>query len=266
MVVLRSALIRRMRSRIGLAHHHVQTDRGLVEEEDLGLVQERGGDLASDPLPQGEPADRGPQIRTDLEGLREKGDAALGLLAVQVVDVPEETQRVEGRQVKPELRLLPEHGADPIGQPPPVAMWIHAQDGEVPRRGVEDARDALDGGGLPGAVRADESQKLAPPDLEGDVVHRAHGAASRREEAAQGAGRTAAVLGFGAGSEDLREMSNGKDCFHDTFYRRTRRGATREPCRPAALRAAPPCRGFPAALPSTLTKSTKTHLAFSSKS
>ena len=55
----------------------VETDRRLVEEEDLGLVQEARGQLAAHPLPERQVAHRHVEAVRGVEQLGQLGDATL---------------------------------------------------------------------------------------------------------------------------------------------------------------------------------------------
>ena len=103
-----------------LAHRRfrddVEPDRGLVEEDDLRIVEQRGGELAAHPLAERELAHGRLEERPEREHVGE----AVEVLAVpggrHAVDVAKQLERVAQRQVPPELRALAEHDADLRGE------------------------------------------------------------------------------------------------------------------------------------------------------
>src|SRR3990172_7734948 len=68
-------------------------------------------------------------------------------------------------------RILP-LGADPPPQLEALPRWVEPQDLHAPALGPPQALEALDRGGLPGAVGSKEAEDLTTLDLERDVVHR----------------------------------------------------------------------------------------------
>ena len=108
----------------GRARHHVEPDRGLVEEDDVRLVQERRGQLAAHALPQRELPHGCCQERPEIEGLRKPIEARSMALGRHAVDVPQQVERVGERQVPPELRALAEDDADPACELDPLPRRI----------------------------------------------------------------------------------------------------------------------------------------------
>ena len=194
-----------------LLHDHVEADRRLVEEQHLGRVQERGGDLAAHALAERELAHRRAQVFPDPERLDEQVDARTGFRPVQVVDVGEQEHRVQGREVVPELRPLAEDRADASCEGLALAVRVESEHPDGARGGVEDARDELDGGRFARAVRPDEGEHLAALDREGDAIDRAHLFALRMEH---GAHRRQEPGRFLPDRERFREVFYVEDGFH----------------------------------------------------
>src|SRR5690606_39961664 len=69
-----------------------------------------------------------------------------------------------------------ERRADLLAHLPRVSACVEAADLDLSLVGFVEADDALDGGGLAGAVRADEPEDLALVDLEIDAADRFDGA------------------------------------------------------------------------------------------
>ena len=101
--------------------HHVEADGGLVEVEDLRVVQQRGRDVAAHPLAEAELPHRGVEQVTEGEQLDELGQVGAVPGRVGPVDLLEQVEGVAQRQVPPERGALAEDHADPAGQRDPVA-------------------------------------------------------------------------------------------------------------------------------------------------
>ena len=190
---------------------HVEADRRLVEEHDLGGVQEAGHDLAAHPLAQGELADGLVELVADPEHLHECVAAAAELGRLLVVNPGEELERVGGGEVVPELGALAEHGADPVGEPAPLLPRDAAGHAGLTRGGVEDPRQDLDRGRLAGAVGADEGDALAGGDGERHAVDGDDLSPGRGEQARNRAAQSRLALGDG---ERAGEVLDQDRVFH----------------------------------------------------
>ena len=80
-----------------------------------------------------------------------------------------EVERLPDAQLVGQLALL-ELDADLLAQGRAVAPWVEPQHRDRARVGRSQAGDGLDGGGLAGAVRAEDGEDLALLDVEGDAV------------------------------------------------------------------------------------------------
>ena len=158
-----------------LLDHDVHADRRLVEEDDRRVVQQRGGQVAADPLAERELPGPGLPELLELEDAVELGDPRLEVGVAQTVDVAEHLQGGARRQVAPQLGALAEDHADPPGVGDPVAVRDDAVDLDGARGRGEDAAEHLDGGRLAGAVRAEQREKFARLDAEADAPDRGLG-------------------------------------------------------------------------------------------
>ncbi len=152
----------------------VEPDRGLVEEEDVGLVEQTCRELAPHALTEGEPADRGVEQVGRIQQIAELADAPSQRGVVDPEDGGEHPEGLAGRQFRPELRALPEQRADAAGQDLPLLPRDESEHPDIAARGVEDAGQHLDGRGLPGPVRPDVGQALAGVGRERQVADGLH--------------------------------------------------------------------------------------------
>ena len=151
--------------------HHVEADGGLVEVEDLRVVQERGGDVAAHPLAEAELPDRDVEQVAEAEQLDELRQVGSVPLGVGPVDLLQQVEGVAQRQVPPQRGALAEDHADPAGQLGALAAGVDARDADRAGGRHQDAGEHLDRGRLAGAVRADVADHLAGLDLEAQLLH-----------------------------------------------------------------------------------------------
>jgi hypothetical protein len=81
----------------------VEPDGRLVEEQDLGVVQQARGQLAAHPLAQGQVAHRLVEEVAGVEQLAELGHPAELTVPVHAVDRCQHAQRLARAQLEPEL-------------------------------------------------------------------------------------------------------------------------------------------------------------------
>ena len=94
----------------------VEPDRRLVEVDDLGVVQQRGGDVAAHPLAERQLPDRRVEEGAEVEQVDECDEVGAEAVAGHPVDAPQQLERVAQRQVPPQRGALTEHDADPPRQ------------------------------------------------------------------------------------------------------------------------------------------------------
>ena len=117
-----------------LLGQQVEADGRLVEEQDLGLVQQARGQLAAHPLAERQVAHRLVEQVGGVEQLAQLGDAALLGGAVEPVDGGQHPVRLARRQLEPQQRPLPEQRADARGQAPAVLPRHDAEHRGLARR------------------------------------------------------------------------------------------------------------------------------------
>jgi hypothetical protein len=135
--------------------HHVHPDRRLVEEDDLRVVDQRGGQVAPDSLPERQLAGPGVPELGQLKDRAELGEPGPVVSVADPVDVAEDRQGLPGRQVPPQLGTLAEDGADAAGVRDPVAVRHDPVDLDPAGSRRQDPGEHLDGGRLACPVRAE---------------------------------------------------------------------------------------------------------------
>ena len=188
--------------------HDVQADRRLVQEDDLGIVQQGDGDVCAHLLPEGELAHGLVQEAAHLQNLDEQVDVALVRLHRDLVHAPVQAEGVGHGQIPVELRALAEHDADMLGVLLALLVGDAAVHQDLPRRGRQDSGEHLDGGGLSRAVGAHVAHEFAVADGEADVVHRPLDLVFPRKERAQ------LVLGILRVLVDLKRLGDVRNFDH----------------------------------------------------
>jgi hypothetical protein len=118
--------------------------------------------------------------------LRKLRDAFLRLRVVQFVDSPEERESINGGQVIPQLRTLPEDRANVIGKFPTLFPECVPEHLSLTVTGEQDAGQHLDGGGLASPVRTDKTEQIPRFHLEREPAYRFDGGIFRPDERAHG--------------------------------------------------------------------------------
>src|SRR5690606_21009464 len=141
-------------------HGDVQTDGGLVQEEDLRSVEERRRELALHAFSERELAGRLVQKIPELEQLDELGERAAVLVGRDLVDGAVELEGLRRREVPEELLLLAGHehdGPKEIALAPKGDAAAHR---DRTRGGMQQAGEHLERRGLPRPVGAEEAYPL----------------------------------------------------------------------------------------------------------
>jgi hypothetical protein len=102
--------------------------------------------------------------------LQERVSPALELLRGKAMEAALELHVLAPREQHVERRFL-QRDADRVADGRSLANDVVAGDARGARRGGKEGGQHVDGGGLPGAVRAEEAVNLARGDLEVDAVH-----------------------------------------------------------------------------------------------
>ena len=154
-----------------LAAAVVEVGVGLVEEEQLRLVQDAAADRQPLAHPRGELGD--PLVGAPLHPDRgeQLGDPALGPLAPDPVQPGVEGEVLAAAEVAVEERLVAEV-ADPAAQPPGLARQLAAEHPRLAAARAQQRRQHAQQGRLAGPVRAEDDQGLAGGELDRDLVER----------------------------------------------------------------------------------------------
>ena len=156
--------------------HHVPGLRvkpggGLVEDQDLRLVDERAGDRQAALQAAGQRVDLVPGPVRELDEIEQRvgplPDEPAGQAEVPAVD----EQVLADGQLDVEGVLLRDH-AEPGPDRGPVADRVAAEDGQLAAGRRRDAADHPHRGGLARPVRPEEAERLAAVQVEIDPVHR----------------------------------------------------------------------------------------------
>ena len=126
---------------------------------------------------------------------RKRLEVALVALGRDAIDVAQQLERVDQRQVPPQLGALAEDHADALGDLLAPAVRHHAEHFDVPAAGDQNAGQHLDRGRLAGAVRPQAADHLAALDPERHVAHGAHLAVLAVHQRAHRAEQPAPMLG-----------------------------------------------------------------------
>ena len=161
----------------------IERGRGLVEQEQIGRVEQGLGKPHARLLAGRQLAGRAVEQRLDLQVLGDKGDAVGGIGdAVQPgIDGQVLPHRQPRRQI--DIRALEVHA---IGDRAPVAADIGAEHPHLARAWHHEAEQHGDGRGLAGAVAAKQSDRGALGEGETDVVDRGDRAVNLGEVAHRG--------------------------------------------------------------------------------
>ena len=167
----------------------VEAGGGLVEEEQFGIADERGGHGEPLLLATGEAADARASLLFklgDLDGSVD-GDAA-------TVKAAEEAQDFFGGELFGELRFL-KLDANALAQFLGAGLPVEAEELDGAGIGRGEAFADFNGGGLPCSVWAEQAEALARSDFEIDAVDGAHvgkGFAKVADEEGRGTGHGSA--------------------------------------------------------------------------
>ena len=151
------------------AANRVEPRHRLVEEDDLGIVDERLRDAHALQHPLGELPQLHPALRANLHFVQPAARPHSALRAADAEEAREVLQQLLGRQVVVEVGVL--------GKVAETALHRHiarrpAQDLGRPAGRVDELHEQLEGGGLARSVGAEEAEDLAGGDRQRDRVQR----------------------------------------------------------------------------------------------
>jgi len=145
--------------RVRRAHHeHAADGREHGLDGDLRAEHRPGGDRGGAKAPQHPALPVRGEVRRDHDEPDGRGGR-------------EQVQHLPHLHALGQVRLL-ELAADTAAELLRVGERVHAEDPHDPAVRPAQPREARDGRGLAGAVRAQQAEDLAAPHLEGDVLHR----------------------------------------------------------------------------------------------
>jgi hypothetical protein len=146
----------------------IEPGGGLVEEQQLRVADQRAGEGKALLLAAGQRADPGAALLFQLH----EADDAIHRRAVAEEAAEQSHGLLDGELVR-QLRLL-QLDAEALLQRAGVGVPVHAQHLEIAGVARRQALAHLDGGGLAGAVGAEQSEAFAGEDLEVDAIDRDH--------------------------------------------------------------------------------------------
>ena len=150
-------------------------------------------------LAEGELAHRPRQLLPQFEHVRQFGDAAPGGGVIEAIDGRIHPQGIERRQIPDQLLLLAHHQGDLTQEVGLAALGDVACHLGAAATGMDQATEHLQGGGLAGAVGAEEAHHLAGLNRETHRLHGRHIAMAPLHEMAQGAGQARLLVGHPVG-------------------------------------------------------------------
>src|ERR1035437_729169 len=170
-VVPRSSTRLRTKRRIVVLDRYVQADGGLVAVETLGVVEQGHAQVGPHPLAERDLPGRDVQEVLEPKQFGELAQVLLVALGRDLVHVAGEIERLDDRDVPPQLGPLAEDDAHLLGVLPAALVGNEAVHDQAALSGHEDAGQHLDRGGLAGAVGPEVGHRLAGLDAQVDVVH-----------------------------------------------------------------------------------------------
>ena len=154
----------------GFLRNDVEADGGLVEEEHTRAVEQGGDELHLHALAKGELADHDVQFFGDAEEGDEFVEGFFVVGGGQAVDVTQKEEGFLGGQIPPELIFLSHHEGEEAAVGGFAFGGIVSGDGGPAAGWVDEARKHFEGGGLAGAVGAEEADELALGDGKRNVL------------------------------------------------------------------------------------------------
>ncbi len=148
----------------------VQADRRLVEIEQLGIVEQGHAQVGPHPLAERDLACWQIDELGQAKELGELGQVLLVSPGRDLVHVAGQVERLDDRDVPPQLGPLAEDDADVAGVLLSLLVRDQTVDDQAAGGGNEDAGQHLDGGGLAGAVRPEIGDRFPGLDAEVDVI------------------------------------------------------------------------------------------------
>jgi hypothetical protein len=168
----------------------VEAVGGLVEDQRLGVVQDRRGQAHAAAEALRQRLDGLLPHAVERQALAHEAEPLLARVATQAAQVGDEPEEARGRHLAVARRALGQVAQAPA-RGERVGLHVVAADARGALGRHEEARDHAHRGGLAGAVGPEEAEHLAGLDLEADAVH----GRERSVAFAQGEGLDHAWLG-----------------------------------------------------------------------
>ncbi len=163
----------------------VKANRGLVQVDDAGTVQERRRQLAAHALAETQGPHRLPHQLIEPQQIGQLPQPRLVVRLAQAVDLAQQRKGIDGRQVPQQVRPLAEQHANVARVVDAALEGVEPQDPGVAGRRVEHAGQYLDRRRFTRAVGPEQSDDLALGHVERHVVDAADLAVLRRDERSQ---------------------------------------------------------------------------------
>src|SRR5213594_2265557 len=149
----------------------IEAERGLVEKEQLGLVDERLGQRDALLEPGRQVRVRGAPVRLELAQLDQRVDAAPERATAQAVEPAVERDDLADPQA-PQERRPPAHHVQPAPERARLAHDVVAKHGHAPAIGRQERGEDREQGGLARAVRAEHADDRAARHRQRDAAQR----------------------------------------------------------------------------------------------
>ena len=149
----------------------VEARRRLVEEQQLGIVDERARDRQTPLHPARERLHLVAGALGELDEVEQLVDLRLQLAAREPEVAAVDEHVLAHRQLRVE-RVVLRNDAEPGSDAGAVRVWVETEDAQRPAADRRDAADHPHRRALAGAVRPEEAERLAAPDVEVDSVDR----------------------------------------------------------------------------------------------
>ena len=163
----------------------IQADGRLVQEDQARLMDQRGDQFHLHALAQREAAHLHVEQVFHIQQLGQLAQGGFIGRVVDLVDALVQVQQLVGRQVPPQLVLLPHHDGELHLEGFLALPGGKAQHVRFAAAGVQNAREHLQRGGLARPIGAQETHHLALFDLEGNPAHRFFGQLFAEEQVPQ---------------------------------------------------------------------------------
>jgi hypothetical protein len=204
--------------------------KGLVEEEDLGAVDDGGGECELFLHAVGEVGDELFGLGGEAHEFEKLGGAGGGGGGVETVHAADEAKVFGGGEAAEEGEAFGDD-ADLAFDFDGVGDGVEAEDLDAAGGGGEEAGEHLDGGGLAGAVGAEEAEELTGGDGEVDVLDGGE-VAEAAGEAGGDDGWDHVREGYLKGKRPFRESLGGKAMGCGQFFASANRGGRGVRCYP----------------------------------